>query len=159
MANKIILKKSSVANRVPTTTDLDYGELALNYTDEELFFKNSNNVIKKFQAKRVIEVTTQASPFNWNSDLYDTYIITAQNGALTISADSGSPINDQKIIFRFKDDGTARALAWTTGASKSFRVIGGTLPTTTVAGKTLYIGCVYNANDLRWDVIAIAQEA
>lgn len=159
MANKIILKKSSVANRIPLTTDLDYGELALNYADEELYFKNASNVIKKFQTKRVVEVTTQASPFAWNSDLYDTYIVTALDGSLTISADSGSPVNDQKIIFRFKDDGTARAIAWTTGTSKGFRAIGVTLPTTTVVGKVTYVGCVYNTNDLRWDVIAIAQEA
>ena len=48
MANKVLLKKSSVASKVPLTTDLDYGELALNYTDEKLYFKNASNVIKSF---------------------------------------------------------------------------------------------------------------
>lgn len=48
MANKIVLKKSSVAAKVPLTMDLDYGELALNYADEKLYFKNSSNVIKSF---------------------------------------------------------------------------------------------------------------
>ena len=33
MSNKIILKKSSVGAKVPLTSDLDYGELALNYND------------------------------------------------------------------------------------------------------------------------------
>lgn len=47
MAN-IILKKSSVAAKEPLTTDLEYGELALNYNDGKLFFKNSSNVIKEF---------------------------------------------------------------------------------------------------------------
>jgi hypothetical protein len=50
MANKIVLKKSSVSEKVPSTVDLDYGELALNYTDGRLFYKTSNNVISYFDA-------------------------------------------------------------------------------------------------------------
>ena len=48
MSNKLLLKKSSVAAKVPLTTDLDYGELAINYADEKLYFKNSSNQIKSF---------------------------------------------------------------------------------------------------------------
>ena len=44
--NKIILKKSSVSGKIPQTTDLEYGELALNYTDGVLYYKsNTNNVL------------------------------------------------------------------------------------------------------------------
>lgn len=42
MANKVQLKKSSVAARVPLTTDVDYGELALNYADGKLYYKKSD---------------------------------------------------------------------------------------------------------------------
>lgn len=48
MANKIVLKKSSVAGRVPQLTDLDWGEVALNYADGKLYFKRSSNVIDYF---------------------------------------------------------------------------------------------------------------
>lgn len=48
MANKVLLKKSSTAAKVPLTTDLDYGELALNYADGKLYYKTSTNVIKSF---------------------------------------------------------------------------------------------------------------
>lgn len=48
--NKIILKKSSVAAKIPQTTDLEFGELALNYTDGKLYFKDSFNEIKAFFA-------------------------------------------------------------------------------------------------------------
>jgi hypothetical protein len=48
MATKVLLKKSSVAARVPTTSDLEYGELALNYTDGKLYYKDSTNVIRSF---------------------------------------------------------------------------------------------------------------
>ena len=48
MPNKVLLKKSSVVAKVPLVGDLDYGELALNYADEKLYFKNSTNQIKSF---------------------------------------------------------------------------------------------------------------
>jgi len=45
MANKILLKKSSVVGRVPNVSDLEYGELALNYADGKLYYKTSVNSI------------------------------------------------------------------------------------------------------------------
>jgi hypothetical protein len=108
---------------------------------------------------RVNSQTTIASPWAWDSTLYDQQEITALANALTINADAGTPSNGQQTIFRFTDNGTARALTWTTGTSKSFRAVGVLLPTTTIANKTLYVGCVYNSTAARWDVLAVAQEA
>jgi hypothetical protein len=108
---------------------------------------------------RVNSQTTIASPWAWDSTLYDQQEITALANALTINADAGTPSNGQQTVFRFTDDGTARALTWTTGTSKSFRAVGVLLPTTTIANKTLYVGCIYNSTAARWDVIAAAQEA
>lgn len=45
MSTKIKLKKSSVLGKVPVLADLEFGELALNYTDGKLFYKKSNNTI------------------------------------------------------------------------------------------------------------------
>jgi hypothetical protein len=45
MANKIILKRSSVSGKAPITSDLDYGELSINYTDGTLYYKNSGGTI------------------------------------------------------------------------------------------------------------------
>jgi hypothetical protein len=42
MANNIILKKSSVAAKVPVVGDLAFGELALNYTDGKLYYKKAD---------------------------------------------------------------------------------------------------------------------
>jgi len=108
---------------------------------------------------RVNAQTTTTSPWAWNSDSYDQQSFTALANDLTISADAGTPTDGQKTVFRFEDNGTARVLTWTTGSSKSFRAIGVTLPTTTVIGKTLYVGCIYNTADSRWDAVAVAQEA
>lgn len=46
MANRILLKRSSVANAAPQATDLEYGELALNFTSGNLYFKDSGNVVQ-----------------------------------------------------------------------------------------------------------------
>lgn len=48
MSSYIALKKSSVEGKVPSTEDLGYGELALNYSDGLLYYKNSSNNIKSF---------------------------------------------------------------------------------------------------------------
>lgn len=45
MANKIILKKSSVANKVPLATDLEIGELAVNLADAKLYSKNASGTV------------------------------------------------------------------------------------------------------------------
>ena len=61
MANKIILKKSSVASKVPGTSDLDYGELALNYADGKLYFKNASNTISSIGGATITNDTTTSS--------------------------------------------------------------------------------------------------
>ena len=48
MATKVVLKKSSVVGKIPVVGDLAYGEFAINYADEKLYFKNASNVIKSF---------------------------------------------------------------------------------------------------------------
>jgi len=45
MANTIRLKQSAVAARVPTTSDLALGELALNTYDGKLYAKKDNGVV------------------------------------------------------------------------------------------------------------------
>lgn len=45
---KVLLKKSSVSGNAPGTGDLAYGELAINYADGRLYYKNSSNEIKNF---------------------------------------------------------------------------------------------------------------
>lgn len=107
---------------------------------------------------RTNTLTSVTSPWAWSSALYDQQSITALANALTINADANTPVDGQKAIFRIKDNGTARALTWTTSGAKSFRVINTVLPTTTVISKVVYVGCIYNGTDAFWDVVAVAQQ-
>lgn len=48
MATDIRLKKSSVAGRIPDSSNLEYGELAINYQDGKLYYKNAGGGVKAF---------------------------------------------------------------------------------------------------------------
>jgi hypothetical protein len=53
MSTSIKLKKSSISGRIPSLSDLDYGELAINYTDGVLYYKNSSNAIQKISGNAI----------------------------------------------------------------------------------------------------------
>tara|TARA_R110002050_G_scaffold904_3_gene6475 strand:+ start:4808 stop:6442 length:1635 start_codon:yes stop_codon:yes gene_type:complete len=86
-----------------------------------------------------------------NIDVSAMEILSSLAAALTIAAPTGTPHEGQELTFRFKDDGTARALTW----NAIFEDYTGSLPTTTTAGKTVYIGCKYNLINTKWDVLAV----
>ena len=43
---KITHKKSSVIGKIPLASDLDFGELAINYADGHAYYKNSDGTVK-----------------------------------------------------------------------------------------------------------------
>ena len=85
----------------------------------------------------------------------DVYAYTALAAGLTINAPTGTPLDGDKLIFRLLDNGTSQTLTW----NATYTVIGTTLPTATTISKTTYVGCIYNANNTRWDVIAVTTQA
>jgi hypothetical protein len=59
MPSKIILKKSNVTTKAPVPGDLEFGELALNYTDGKLYYKKADgNTIDSFSASPTSAVTS-----------------------------------------------------------------------------------------------------
>ena len=101
---------------------------------------------------RVQTVTSAATvtPTNLN----DLVVITAQAAGLTIANPTGTMVQGQALIIRIKDNGTARAI----GFGTNYRGIGIVLPTTTVISKTLYLGCIWNSTDTKFDVLGLNQE-
>lgn len=92
MANKVLLKKSSTAAKVPTTSDLDYGELALNYTDGNLYYKNSSNVVRSFGSTSFTRVTSNTTAVAGRK-----YICDTSAGAFTLTLPA-SPVTGDSII-------------------------------------------------------------
>jgi len=115
------------------------------YGTDGLPFVPTNNVR--------IGTTTSTSSLSIDTDLYDQYNVTALAVSMTINAPTNGS-DGKKLIIRIKDSGSAQSLTW----DAIFRAIGITLPTTTTANKTIYVGCIYNNADSKWDVIAVAEE-
>jgi hypothetical protein len=55
MANTILLKRSSVPGKIPSSTDLAPGELAINTADEKLYFKNSAGDVVEYKTTEHIQ--------------------------------------------------------------------------------------------------------
>ncbi|MDD5441413.1 MAG: hypothetical protein PHZ27_04325 [Candidatus Omnitrophica bacterium] len=70
---------------------------------------STNTLTNKRITPRVLTFTSDATP-DVNSDSYDAVTITAQAAAITDVNVTGTPTNFQKLMFRIKDDGTARAI-------------------------------------------------
>jgi hypothetical protein len=104
-----------------------------------------------------VSSTTSTATLTVNSDSFDQAVLTAQAVALSVAAPTGTPVNGQKLTLRFKDNATAQTISWTI-TSGGFRVIGCTLPTTTVISKVVYIGCIYNSDESFWDVVSVGQQ-
>jgi len=117
----------------------------------------SHKVITYAVPSQSPRVTSVASTTTLTIDVTttDQSVITAQSNALTIAIPTGSPADGVKQVMRIKDNGTARVLTF----NAIFRTIGITLPVNTTANKTLYIACIYNAIDAKWDVVAVSEEA
>lgn len=103
---------------------------------------------------RADDIASSATPTP-DADAQDVFIITALAVNAVIAAPTGTPVEGQALMIRIKDNGTGRTL----GFNAIYRAIGVTLPTTTVATKTLYLGMIYNAVAAKWDVLGVAQEA
>jgi hypothetical protein len=104
-----------------------------------------------------IGTITSAATITPTSDTADQYNVTALATTATFAIPSGTPTDGQKLSIRIEAS-TTQNISWTTTAG-GYRVIGTTLPLSAPAGKTIYVGCVYNALDLFWDVVAVAIQA
>jgi hypothetical protein len=67
MTTKVLLKKSAVPNKVPLVADLEYGELAINYADGKLYYKNSANQVQ-YLGGSLTELGTVTSG-TWNANV------------------------------------------------------------------------------------------
>jgi hypothetical protein len=99
--------------------------------------------------------TTSGGTTSANVANSDMIVVTALAVNTTLASPTGTPVQGQKLLYRIKDNGTSRTLSY----NAIFRAIGVTLPTSTTPNKTLYIGCVYNSTDTKWDIIAVANES
>ena len=100
MSNQVLLKKSSVTAKVPTTGDLAYGEVALNYADGKLYFKNSSNTVQPLgiaYTKVIADVTAKIN---------QGYIANTGAGSFTITLPASPETGNYVIIVDDNNFGT-----------------------------------------------------
>jgi len=142
---------SNNANNISTNTN----DISTNAND---ISTNASNISSNTtQINRLKGSSTRASVATLTPNINNNSLeqITAQAVNLTVSAPSGTPVLGQKLIINITDDGTARTISW----NAVYNVIDVTLPITTTVNKSLYIGCIYNADTSEWDVVAVKEEA
>jgi len=98
--------------------------------------------------------TTSVASITPDISSYDQYCLTAQAAALTINAPIGTPADGNRLLFRILDNNTSRAITW----NAIFTPIGVSLPAVTTTGKRTYVGAIYNAANVTWDVIAVTTQ-
>jgi hypothetical protein len=137
--------------------------LAVNCLNHEEYFNQWGDQIEEIQeiaedaAKAALTINTVASsatPSPVITTDRNLYTITALAVGAELAAPTGTPANGMTLIVRIKDNGTARALTY----NAIYNAVGVELPSTTVLGKTLYLGFVYNSASSEWDCILANQE-
>ena len=64
MANIIKIKRSGTANSAPLANSLEYGELAINYADGLLFYKDLSNTVVSFDISGTFNITEVGNDLN-----------------------------------------------------------------------------------------------
>ena len=152
----VVLNTDDIAEGVNKyATQAELNQIATNTNDISTNVSNiSSNTT---QINRLKGSSTRASVATLTPNINSNSLeqITAQAVNLTVSAPSGTPVLGQKVIINITDNGTARTISW----NVVYNVINVTLPITTTVNKSLYIGCIYNADTSQWDVVAVKEEA
>jgi hypothetical protein len=102
---------------------------------------------------RTVTTTTTAT-LATDADVTDIRTVTALNGAMLIQNPTGTPINGQVIKFRIKQTAASGTITY----GSEFRSFGVVKPTSITQNKTLYLGCIYNTADTKWDIVAAVEE-
>jgi hypothetical protein len=91
MANKIIMKRSSVAAKVPLATDLDVGEIAVNLADAKLYTKNAGGTVIELGGGGGVsdgdkgDITVSSSGTVWTIDNGAVNLTTKVTGTLPVA--------------------------------------------------------------------------
>ena len=102
MTNIVLIKRSATANAVPTGGQLANGEIAINYADGNLFFKDSGGAVQTLASKKFVSVTGNVTGGNVNTGIVSaTGNVEAGNlnaAGLSLSANVVSALNSTANI-------------------------------------------------------------
>lgn len=146
----------ALAGNPTTTTQAADNNTTRIATTAHVFAERANTATftNKRITQRVVSVASSATPTP-NADTTDVYELTALAATAAFANPSGTPTHGQTMFIKIKDNGGAQTLSW----DAHYVEIDVTLPLTTVTSKWLFIGMMYDANDVAWHVLGVKQEA
>lgn len=148
-ATQTLTSKTLTAPVISTISNT--GTLTLPTSTDTIVARATTDTLTNKRVTLRIGTETTNTATAVNSDNYDQWNITALASADTIGAPSGTPTDGQNLLFRIKDNGTARALTWNAAFRASSLLA---LPSTTIINKTMYVGFKWNAASSTWDMLA-----
>ena len=121
-------------------------------TDTLVGKATTDTLTNKWFQPRGNSTTSSATP-SINTDTTDEFDITALATNITSMTTNltGTPVNGQRLLIRFKDNGTARTITWGTSYVSTGAAA---LIATTVLSKTHYVGLIYDSTAAKWACIA-----
>jgi hypothetical protein len=140
--NKILINNGNGVSSNPT---IDVGT-------DIVQLSSTQTLTNKEVVNRVTSTASSSTPTP-NESTDDVYIVTA----LAVNATFGNPgtgLNGQTLLIRVKDNGTSRTLAWNAAYRFSTEI---PAPAATVAGSTMYLAFLFNAEDNKWDCCGITK--
>lgn len=139
-----------INNLLDGTTGLN-ADKPLKYDDDPILTDSKELATKKYVDERRYFGTTSTAILKPNLEFYNQFIITAQEEDLEIANPVGTASEGQAIILKINDNGTERLLTWGT----DYVEVGTTLPNVTIAGKTMYIGGIWNGETNKIDILSV----
>ncbi len=126
--------------------------------DTFVFNNHIQTLTNKRVTKRALVLTatnvTAGAVDSFSTDSYDVVHLTGLDEALTSWTLTGTPVEGDTLRIDITDNGTARALTWTSTYFEASGTIA--LPTTTVLGVRLDVGFVRNTVTGKWRCVGVA---
>ena len=130
----------------PTSGTITVGSTSIRWDNFFYNFQATLDTIVYYYNASLVAVAVNSTTSNATPALDATKtdtVLTAQSAAITAWSLSGTFVHGQKHMIQIKDNGTTRAITWTSSVIVAADNI--TLPTATTVGKTHLIGARYDS--------------
>jgi len=133
-----------------TTNASDYATAAQGAKADTAVQPTSAQTLTNKRITLRVSTTATTATLTPDADSFDLVAVSAQAGALTIAAPSGTPTDGQRLMIRIRDNGTTRALTW----NAAYSAYSSDLATTTVVSSTMIYEFMWNAATSKWDLFS-----
>jgi hypothetical protein len=144
MTNTVLIKRSGTANSIPTAGQLQPGELAINYADGNLFYKNSSNVVTLLTSNQFVSVAGNITGGNLNA------VGLSLSGNVVSALVSAANITTTANISGNYFIGNGSLLTGIAGGGGGSSISNGTSNVTVLSSANITVGVAGTSNVIVW---------